>query len=130
MTYNNIYEYFKDDKKLLEFYDPTSRAITNEQAAMELYHKLIEHSKNKQCHFIRHELGYVFYTKGELISFCIKPEFRNKTNYLIFWNFIKKQIGKKFICWLYNKNTRGINFLVKCGMKQKRTNGLITLLSL
>lgn len=128
MTYNNIYEYFKEDTKLLDNYDPLSEATNNEEAAMEIYHKLIEHSREKECHFVRNELGYIFYSGKLLISFCVKPEFRTKDNLKKFSDLIKFTIGKHFECFLYNKNKRGINFLKKMGLIEKKSNDLVTLL--
>lgn len=130
MTYNNIYEFFKDDNNLLEFYDPMSKAKNNEDASMEIYHKLVEHAREKECHFVRNELGYIFYSGKLLISFCVKPELRTKENLIKFGELIKFTIGKHFECFLYNKNTRGIRFLEKVGMKIKKSNNLITLLSI
>src|SRR3954469_2855858 len=111
MTYNNIYEYFKDDKKLLEYYDPLSDASNNEEAAMEIYHKLIEHSRERECNFVRNEFGYIFYSGKLLISFCVKPEFRTKENLRKFGEILIHTIGDRIECFLYNRNTRGINFL-------------------
>lgn len=128
MTYNDIYDYFKDDCNLLEFYDPLSKAKNNEEAAMEVYHKLIDHSKIKKCKFVMRELGYIFYSKKELISFCIKPELRTKENLITFFKFIQEKVGNNFKCWLYTKNVRGINYLIKSGLKIKESNNLITLL--
>lgn len=129
MTFNNIYEFFKDDDRLIEYFDPLSKAQNNYDASMEVYHKLVDHSKGKKCKFVRSEIGYIFYAKKELISFCIKPEFRSKENYASFWRFIKNKMGVNFKCWLYTRNTRGINFLLKSGMKIKESNNLITLLT-
>lgn len=126
MTYNNIYEYFKDDKKLLEYYDPLSEATNNEEAAMEIYHKLVDHSRDRDCHFVRNEFGYIFYSDKYLISFCVKPELRNKENLIKFGELLKETIGSHFECLLYRNNYRGINFLKKIGMKEKRTNELVT----
>lgn len=137
MTYNNIYEYFKDDVELLRYFDPLSTAVNNEQASMEIYHKLVEYSNERKCKFIRMEHGYIFYAKPKwffqkriLVSFCLKPEFRTWSCVSSFWEEIKKNLGASFVCYLYNKNTRAINFLIKGGMKIKKTNELITLLSI
>lgn len=137
MTLNNIYEYFKDDAKLLWYFDPLSTARDNKQAAAEIYHKLIDHSKESKCFFKTNEIGYVFYSKKgffnskkTLISFCVKPEYRTKDNLGRFGEFIKAELGRHFICYLYNKNKRAINFLEKIGMKITRSNNLITLLSI
>lgn len=137
MTYNNIYEYFKDDVDLLKYFDPLSTAVNNRQAALEIYHKLVEYSKEGKCKFIRLEHGYIFFAKPKwffqkniLISFCLKPQYRNQENVGKFWLEIKEYVGNHFICCLYNKNSRAIGFLLKGGMKIKKSNGLITLLSI
>jgi ABC-type phosphate/phosphonate transport system ATPase subunit len=130
MTFNNIYEYFKDDANLLDNFDPTSKATNNEEAAMEIYHKLVEHAREKECHFKRNEVGYIFYSGDLLISFCVKPELRTKDNLAYFGNLIKHELGQHFKCFLFNNNKRAINFLERLGMKQVKSNNLITLLSI
>jgi len=130
MTYKNIYEFFKNDSALLEYYDPTSKAKSNEEAAMEIYQKLVEHSKERECFFERTEIGYVFFAKELLISFCVKPEFRNKETLKYFGNIIKTKLGEHFNCFLFNRNERGIRFLEKMGMKKQQSNELVTLLSI
>ncbi len=138
MTLNNIYEYFKDDKLLLNNFDPLSCAIDNKQAATEIYYNLVDHAKNGNCVFKRSDIWYVFYSKKNyfffsrkiLISFCVKPEYRTKDNLIKFGEFIKSELGKHFTCYLYNKNKRAINFLEKIGMTQKCSTDLITLLSI
>lgn len=130
MTYRNIYDFFKDDNELLNYFDPFSKANNNEEAAMEIYHKLIDHTKERECKFERSDIGYVFHSDGLLISFCVKPEYRTKDNLIKFGEFIKKIVGEHFQCYLFNKNSRAINFLKKIGMKKEVSNGLITLLTI
>lgn len=137
MTYNNIYEYFKDDKDLLKYFDPLSAAADNRQASMEIYHKLLGYSKEYKCEFVRLEYGYIFYAKPKwlwqkrkLVSFCVKPGFRTSWYISTFWDQIKMSVGEHFTCCLFNKNERAINFLLKGGMKVKKSNELITLLSI
>jgi hypothetical protein len=130
VTFNNIYEFFENDTKLMDYYDPTSSVTNNKDASLEIYHKLIEHAKEKECHFKRNEIGYIFYSGKLLISFCVKPEFRSKENLTHFGDLIKKELGEHFECCLFNKNTRAINFLEKIGMKKQKSNNLITLLSI
>jgi len=137
MTYNNIYEYFKEDRQLLRYFDPLSTAVNNEQAALEIYHKLVEYSKDYKCRFIRLEHGYIFYAKPKwffqkriLVSFCLKSEYRKYPYVAEFWGLIRYYVGNHFTCCLFNRNKRGMNFLVKGGMKIKKANELITLLSI
>jgi hypothetical protein len=137
MTYDDIYECFKSDIELLNYFDPLSSALNNEQAALEVYHKLIEYSKDYKCRFIRLEHGYIFYAKPKwffqkrmLVSFCLKPEYRTSPYVAEFWDLIRYYVGNHFVCHLFNRNTRAINFLLKAGMKIKKSNDLITLLSI
>lgn len=137
MTYNNIYDYFKEDIELLNYFDPLSTATNNAQAALEVYHKLIEHSKDYKCKFIRLEHGYIFYAKPKwffqkrmLISFCLKSEYRQRKYVARFWDEIRYYVGNHFVCYLFNRNTRGMNFLLKGGMKIKKSNDIITYLSI
>ncbi len=130
MTLNNIYEYFSTDTLLMDYYDPTSNAKDVKEAANEVYHKLIDHSKERDCRFIRDDIGYIFCADKLLISFCVKPEFRDKENLAYFGNLIKKNLGEHFECFLFNRNTRAINFLERIGMEQVKSNELITLLNI
>lgn len=130
MTYKNIYEFFKGDETLLNYFDPTSHAASTEEAALEVYTKLVEHSKEKECEFYRTEVGYLFFSKGLLISFCVKPQYRNRKTLRYFSNIIKEKLGDHFSCFLFNRNTRAINFLEALGMKKEKSNELVTLLTI
>lgn len=130
MTFKNVYEFFRNDTALLDYIDPLSDAKNIEEATMEIYKKMVDHTKERECEFYRTELGYIFYSKGLLISFCVKPEYRTKESLKYFGNIIKEKVGEHFKCFLYNRNTRGINFLEKIGMKKEKSNDLITLLSI
>lgn len=131
MTFDDIYDCFKDDKDLLKYFDPKSNASNNYEAAMEIYNTLAnDHSCIWECYFRKNEMGYVFYKKGVLLSFCVKPEYRDRKNLNIFSNFIRTELGNSFSCYLYNINTRAISFLEKMGLKKIESNNLITLLSI
>lgn len=130
MTLNNIYEFFEHDTRLLWYFDPESKASNNWEATVEIYSKLVEHSNERDCIFKRNDIGYIFYSGNILISFCIKPEHRTKENVVKFGDYIKSELGSHFKCFLYNVNTRAINFLQKIGMTKQDSNNLITLLCL
>lgn len=130
MTYNNIYDYFKGDTNLLSYYDPTSDVKNFDEAVMDIYHKLVDHSKDKKCEFVRDEIGYIFYSGNLLISFCIKPAYRTKENLAYFGNLIKSKIGSHFDCFLFNRNEKAIGFLERIGMKRIMSNDLVTFLSI
>jgi len=52
-----------------------------------------------------------------LYSFGLHPDKRTKENLIRFWNAITQ--GKDgFTCYLYSNNTRAIDWLKRCGMKE------------
>jgi len=130
MMKEDIYNHFKEDVDLLRYYDPTSMVTTIEEAAEDVYRKIVEHSRDRKCIFVNSEIGYVFYSERLLISFCLNPKFRNKENLILFSEFIKDNVGEHFECFLFNVNTRAINFLKRFGMRVEKSNNLITLLSI
>lgn len=130
MTYKNIYDYFEGDENLLDYYDPTSDVKTFDEAIMDIYHKLVDHAKDKKCEFVRDDIGYIFYSDKLLISFCVKPVFRTKDNLAYFGNLIKSKLGTRFDCFLFNRNKKGVGFLERIGMKKIMSNDLITYLSI
>lgn len=130
MTYKNIYEFFGGDEELMDYYDPTSSCKNRDEIIMEIYQKLVEHAKARPCEFVRDDMGYIFYSDGLLISFCVKPEHRNSEDLSYFGNLIKSKVGQHFKCFLFNINEKAIKFLERIGMKQVDSNDLITLLSI
>jgi hypothetical protein len=130
MTLNNIKEFFDSDELLMDYYDPTSSVTNKEEAIIEIYQKLVEHANERECQFVRDEIGYIFYANKLLISFCVKKEYRDKENLAYFGNLIKLKLGEHFDCFLFNKNQKGISFLERIGMKSVKSNNLVTLLSI
>lgn len=130
MTLSDISYFFESDTRLLWYFDPESKASNNKEAIEEIYNKLVSHCIERDCKFKRNDIGYVFYSDGLLISFCLKPEYRTRENIIKFGRFIRSELGDHFKCYLYNRNTRAINFLEKIGMKKTDSNHIITLLCL
>lgn len=52
-----------------------------------------------------------------LYSFGLHSERRTKENLIDFWREIRKR-HDSFTCYLYSNNTRAIDWLKKCGMKE------------
>lgn len=128
MTIDDIYECFGSDTGLFSYFDPESKAKNNMEACIEIYNKLIEFSKDRECVFKKCEIGYIFYSEGLLISFCVKPKYRIKRNLIEFGEFIESEVGRHYRCYLYNKNERAIKFLERLGLTKVDSNDLITLL--
>lgn len=137
MTKEYIIECFKYDTDILKYYDPTSSAKNNAEVGEEVYNKLLEYKQKYKCKFVELYCGYIFYIspkwfwqKRRLVSFCLKPKYRNREMAKFFWRQIVQKLGGHFTCCLFNKNTRAIGFLIQGGMKIKKTTDLLTLLSI
>lgn len=135
MSIEDIYEAFAGDDEILYYFDPLSNAKNIGEVAKIVYDKIVEYESLYKCIFVKNEYGYIFYAKpvfGKkmLVSFCVKKKLRTPEGLSLFWEAIKQQLGKHFKCYLYTHNTRGINWLIKCGMKVKKQDELTTLLTL
>ena len=63
-------------------------------------------------------IGYVIVFQGFLYSFGINIKYRKPTILCDFWKKIKSILGEKFVSILYENNSRAIDWLKKCGMKE------------
>lgn len=62
-------------------------------------------------------IGFVCYTDDVLVSFGVRKEFRNKDVLVRFFDLIKSLFENHFVCYMWERNTRGVNWLLKCGME-------------
>lgn len=53
-----------------------------------------------------------------LTAFGIMPPYRTKETAEMFWSVVHATAGDELMCALYNKNTRGQNFLMKHGAER------------
>jgi len=63
-------------------------------------------------------IGYFVTFPECLYSFAIGMKWRTKEILIEVFNKIKESLGNKFACLLYKNNSRAINWLLKCEMKQ------------
>jgi predicted thioredoxin/glutaredoxin len=78
-------------------------------------------------------IGYVVTADILLFSFCIGIKWREKKVLKEWWSKIKHIMGADFVASLYMNNTRGINWLLKCGMsiiKEDKENNCVILANL
>lgn len=75
-------------------------------------------------------IGYSVINKeiGILYSFGINIKYRNKET-LVEWFGLIANLMPDFKCYLWNKNTRAINFLIKNGMKISEVKREFTILT-
>lgn len=105
---------FLGDEKIYEFFDPTATVKNHDDIINNVSDKILEYEDLFEGFaFHGFDNGYVCYMPGMLFSFGINVSER-KTNRL--WDEITKCLNGDFVCLLWSKNTRAINWLVKNGV--------------
>lgn len=124
----NIGPYIKDyinvafagDEEILQYYDKSQQVTTIADVCENVYMKLMNlYSDAVFMPFVYdgHKLGYFAYSDGLLISFGVNKRYRTREALQAFWDEITDALGQEFSCALYGHNTRGIEWLKKCGMQ-------------
>lgn len=110
---------FKEDNNLLEFYDPNVIVGSIEDIVKDVLLKIKTYDnpiikgvfeKNKL-------IGYYIYINNMLISFGLEKTYRVRKYLKKFFLLLRGDLGKGFICHLWNKNIRAIKWLLKNNMK-------------
>lgn len=109
---------FRDDKKIFDFYDPNIKVSSVEDIVKNISEKVATHQGlNIKGIYHKNELiGYIVYNKVALISFSLSVKFRIRKFLREFYSIIKKELGGKFVCYLFTRNQRAIKWLSKMGM--------------
>jgi hypothetical protein len=110
---------FEGDDDIFKFFDPNYDLKNIDEVVDNVYKKILEHQYLFDTEFITLKNGYFFIVKQPklLVSFGINKNNRNKEELNKFWDKIKDKLGNNFDCFLWSKNKRAINWLVKMGMK-------------
>jgi hypothetical protein len=118
-----IMNIFSSDDELYKYCDP-EYLIQGKKISVKIYKRIQDALKEyPNSYYVIDKKNKWFmvwiYAHGEwiLYSFGIHPERRTMENLLKFWKEIIKQ-HESFICYLYSNNTRAINWLINCGMKE------------
>ncbi len=121
VLYECIYSAFAGDKKLINKYH--TKGDNLEECVRDTYNKILGTSREitLDWYAVLDEgkvIGYcvVSLAYGFLYSFGININFRQNFSDLMF-SEISKMLNNNFSCILWSKNTRGINYLVRNGMK-------------
>lgn len=118
---------FKGDNDILNFCDPKLKEQTLEDLSEDIYNKIIEcaeiNPNNEFCTvwIDKKKVGYFYlhYNPNVLVSFCINKNYRNaSTSKRMFNNIVKKFLGQPFVTYMWERNTRAIKWLEKCGMRK------------
>ena len=116
-----IVEIFTEDKELYKYCDPDF-VIDNDKVSVKIVKRIQDTLKTYPDSYCvineRDNYFFVFlFAHGEwiLYSFGVHPDFRTHENLQRFWEHLTRE-HDEFICYLYDNNTRAINWLKKMGM--------------
>jgi len=118
-----IMNIFSSDEELYKYCDP-EYLIEGKKISVKIYKRIQDALKEyPDSYYVIDKknkwfMVWIFAHGGWILySFGIHPERRTKENLLEFWKEIRKR-HNNFTCYLYSNNTRAIDWLKKCGMKE------------
>lgn len=129
---------FEGDGELINFYDKNSFVVSNLDMSCNTHCKLIDYKNyfdncyNYKVSLNNIPIGFIFITKNPnlLVSFSVNKKYRNKETLKKYFELIQNIFLEPFICFLYNENSRAINWLQKCGMEIESIDNGITRLKI
>jgi ribosomal protein S18 acetylase RimI-like enzyme len=118
-----ILRIFGSDEDLYKFCDP-DYLIEGKKISVKIYKRIQDALKEyPNSYYVTDKINkwfmvWMFAHGGWILySFGIHPDRRTKKNLIDFWREIRKR-HDSFTCYLYSNNTRAIDWLKKCGMKE------------
>jgi len=119
---------FEGDTKIVALYDPNVAVSSIDDVQSDILRKLNELDELKIMGvFDKNKLiGYYVRRGGLLVSFALACSFRTRSYLRKFFALIKEDFQGCFVCLLWNKNERGIQWLVKNGMQIHTRDNQIT----
>ena len=119
---------FKEDDYILSLYDPNAKVICLHDIVENIIGKVSTHSglKVKGVYEKGELIGYIVYNHVSLISFSLASKYRVRKFLRAFFDIIKREMGGRFVCYLFNRNVRAIKWLQKNGADIVDMNTLVT----
>jgi hypothetical protein len=108
---------FEGDLDIFKYFDPSASVKTIDDVVDNVVDKLFDYATEYDVSFVPFDNGYIFHSSNMLISFGINVEHRTSENLSAMWDFILERLGDNFTCMLFDRNTRAINWLKRCGMR-------------
>lgn len=123
---------FDNDSSIVALYDPNVSVRSIEDVQNNIFAKLnsVDDLELKGIFEKGQLVGYYVRKGGLLISFALACAYRTRSYLRKFFSLIKEDFKGCFMCYLWNKNTRGIKWLMKNGMEMIDQDNKITQLIL
>ena len=111
---------FEGDLDIFKYFDPSASVKTIDDVVDNVVDKLFDYAMEYDVSFVPFDNGYIFYSSNMLISFGINVEHRTSANLSAMWDLMVERLGDNFTCMLFDRNTRAINWLMRCGMRVEK----------
>jgi hypothetical protein len=123
IKYKLILYAFHDDDEINRYCDPDYENKELKKIVHSIYKKLEEYDREGNCKFydliVDNELvGYGFNHKNLLVSFGVNKKYRTPEKLSKVFDIIKNSFKGDFESYMWTRNSRAINWLKKCGMKE------------
>lgn len=124
---NIIFNAFAGDSEINKYCDEEDKDKNLIELSESICNKIEEYEKVGDCVFEEilidnKSAGYLFCWKNLLVSFCVNKKFRTAENLKQVFETIRNKFESDFICFMWKRNTRAINWLKKNGMYETETN--------
>lgn len=123
INYKTILYVFHDDDEINKYCDPDFEKKEKKKLVHNIYKKIEEYNKLGHCKFydlvVDNELvGYGFNCMNLLVSFGVNKKYRTPEKLTKVFDIIKNSFDGDFESYMWTRNSRAINWLKKCGMKE------------
>lgn len=117
---------FEGDEDIFKNCDPDFAGASVKELVESVYGKLLDYEKFfpnavfEKLTVKSEPIGFFFYIPSEklLVSFGVNKSFRNKVVLQQLFNRICKRLNGGFESFMWERNTRAIKWLERCGMEQ------------
>lgn len=127
ISYALIKYAFRNDEEIGKYCDPNYKDKSIKELCFSVFTKLLQYEdKFDNCDFDEIVIdgkivGFIFCCNDMLVSFGVNKKYRTKENLEKVFEFIKSKFKTDFISYMWNRNSRAINWLKKCGMKEEES---------
>jgi len=123
MVYDVVRYSFEGDTDISKYCDLKDEKKSTDELSKSICLKLLDYSVFSNGQFnsliVDGKLVGYYYTCGILlVSFCVRKEFRNAEILKEVFEEIREDFKTDFYTYMWKRNTRGINWLKKCGMEE------------
>jgi len=123
---------FSGDREIENFCDPNSHDKTGSGVAVDTFNKLRAWDELSDDGVFTevfnggNVVGFIYTVPGRLVSFGVSPNHRVKPVLKKVFEDIVEMAGDEFLCAMWTRNSRGVQWLQRCGMEILTCDDVVT----